>query len=217
MPDSNVNQMMIRFRGLQTSYQMRQISLEQYMAEVARLRVQDRAGVWWTVDPRTGGLLRFDGRQWVAAMQPSVASAAPPVVQPARAAPASSGGLRALLAASPILVLLPAVACGGLWFLYTFLGTFKGEGLRGVDFITPAIIVGVPLILWIFRKPIDALLKPLDAIIQPIPTALRYGIVLGLPVVLGCGCSLIQSSGYSSLNFTALVSTLAAAVLTRRG
>lgn len=214
MMDPVYDQMVQRFRQLQASYQLRQISYDQFLSEVGKLRFQDRLGFWWAIDPQTGNFLRFDGRQWVAVSPPPSYPPAGPIRSKQFT---RSGGLQALFAASPILALIPAVACGGLWFFYTFLGIFKGEGLRGVDFITPAIIIGVPVILWLFRKSIDTLLKPLDALIQPIPTPLRYGIVIGLPVILGCSCSLIQSSGYASLNFTVLVSTLAAAILTRKG
>jgi hypothetical protein len=231
MPGYTLDQVQSSYRRLLAQYNARQMPWEQFAAQVGQLRAQDPQGVWWTIDPRSGGWLRYDGRQWVSG-QPHLspppkiparretgppASSAVPIqaAQLARQRP-SPGGLRARVIATPILALVPAVACGGLWFLYTFLGTFKGEGLSGIDFITPIIIIGVPFLLWAFRKPVDSILRPLDPLIQPIPMPLRYGIVLGIPVLLGCACAYINSYGYGSLRLSSFVSILAAAVLTRK-
>ena len=124
--------------------------------------------------------------------------------------------VRAWVIAMPILALVPSLACGGIWFLYTFLGVFKYEGLQGIDLITPIIIVGVPILLWFFKKPIDNLLTPLDPVIGSIPMPLRFGIIFGVPIMLSCMCSSIASSGYGALRFSSLVSILVAAVLTRK-
>ena len=111
--------------------------------------------------------------------------------------------------------MIPGLFCGGAWFLYTFIGVFKTEGLRGVDFLTPAIIVVVPAVFWLFGKQIDKLLTPLHPLIGPFPKPVRYGIVLGVPVILGCGCSLLSSSGYGFLHLSTLISALVAGVLIR--
>ena len=115
----------------------------------------------------------------------------------------------------PILALIPGLFCGGAWFLYTFIGVFKTEGLRGIDILTPAFIVLVPAAFWLFGKQIDKLLKPLIPLIGPFPKPLRYGIILGVPVLLGCGCSFISRSGYGLLNLSTLISALVAGILMR--
>lgn len=222
MPGYTLDQVQSSYRRLLAQYNARQIPWEQLVAQVGQLRAQDPQGVWWTIEPRSGGWLRYDGHQWV----PGQPQFSPPPKIPARsetsppAQPASRGaglsGLRARVIATPILALVPAVACGGLWFLYTFLGTFKGEGLGGIDFITPIIIIGVPFLFWAFRKPINSILRPLDPILQPIPMPLRFGIVLATPILLGCACAYINSYGYGSLRLSSFVSILAAAVLTRK-
>ena len=121
----------------------------------------------------------------------------------------------ALLKASPILAVLPSVVCGGLWFLYTFLGLFKSEGMLGVDWFTPLIIGVFPVVLWIFKKQIDRLLLPLKPVVTSLAKPLRLGIVLGVPVLLGCVCSTAIPSGYLSLNVSSVISVVAAAILMR--
>jgi len=120
-----------------------------------------------------------------------------------------------LLAASPILALVPSAACGGLWFLYTFIGVFKSEGIRGVDWITPIILVGLPVFFWVYKKPIDQALMPLQPAITRFPRPLRLGVSLAVPFVLGCGCSLTSTSGYFALNVASFISIVTAAVLMR--
>jgi len=230
MPEYTLDQIQTSYRHLLAQYNARQLTWEQFAAQVSQLRTQDPNGVWWTIDPSSGSMLRFDGSQWVAA-QPIASSptyisthretghptgnrASAQAAQPVT--PRSGlGRWRARVIATPILALVPAVACGGLWFLYTFLGTFKGEGLSGIDFLTPLIIIGIPLLLWAFRKPVDSLLRPFDPILRSIPKPLRYGIVLAVPILLGCACASTSSYGYASLRLSSFASVLAAAVLTR--
>ena len=230
MPEFTLDQIQSSYRHLLGLYNAHHLTWEQFAAQVGQLRAQDLNGVWWTIDPRSGGMLRYDGSQWVPA--PPVTSSASNVSARRETGPApdtgasiqaaqqvrSQSGLnkwRARVIATPILALVPALACGGLWFLYTFLGTFKGEGLSGIDFLTPLIIIGIPLLLWAFRKPVDSLLRPFDPILRSIPKPLRYGIVLAVPILLGCACASTSSYGYASLRLSSFASVLAAAVLTR--
>jgi len=128
-------------------------------------------------------------------------------------APGSSPSiLRALL---PILPIAPAVLCGGLWFLYTFVGVFKREGFWGVDFITPMIVGGLPILFWILKKPLDQLLLPVKPLIQSVPKPVRLGICLAIPFFLGCGCSAVTYSGYAALSVSAFISVMTAGLLLR--
>ena len=111
------------------------------------------------------------------------------------------------IASTPILAMLPGVVVGGIWFFYTILQLILG-GSGGVDFLTPAILAGVPLILWLLRKPVDKLLLPLQKSQKSFPFAIRLGIALAVPMLFGCGCSAISTTGYSAMHFTALISTL---------
>lgn len=217
-----------RFRALRDTGQ---ISPQQFTSEVQQLHWQDAGGAWWMIDPN-GLVLRHDGQRWQrVAPQPEIPP--PPLFTPQLApgydAPAlpetgvsqRAGTMtakaqhlvpRALL---PILPLIPSLLCGGLWFLYTFIGMFKSEGLGGVDWITPLIVAGLPALFWLLKKPLDQLLLPLKPPIQAVPKAIRLGIALALPVFLGVACSSLSSIGYGGLRMSAFISVVAAAVLLR--
>ncbi len=211
---------------------------QQFMAEVQKLRWQDAHGIWWMIDPN-GALLRYNGQRWLpvqagpaaATPQPVMPSPPPstaapfPAVQPQSAVPSPPPGapmpqapgsspstLRNLL---PILPIVPSLLCGGLWFLYTFLGLFKYEGVGGVDFVTPMIVGGLPLLFWVLKKPLDQLLSPLKPAIQSVPRPVRLGVCLAIPIFLGFGCSLFSSSGYLALNVSAFISVMTAGLLLR--
>lgn len=281
--DPKIVQLLNTYRRLVAAYQARRISNEQFVAEMQRLRVQDRQGVWWTVDGSTGQLLYYDGAQWTSPSSmapgaprpqqtrgatpfPAGAASAYPGVQPASAvqpaAPSAQvsrqpvgqaaaappqfpgapiGGVwsapsaapsaspsaarrvsnanpnhwRARMVATPFLTLVPAAACGGLWFLYTFLGAFKGEGLVGIDFITPLLVVGIPGLLWAFHKPLDRLLRPLNPLYRAIPRPLRLGIALAVPIALSCCFSTVSTYGYGALRWSTFLSLMTVAIMTR--
>lgn len=151
------------------------------------------------------------GRRAAPARAPARAPAPPAAPNPA-AAKMQRFVPRALL---PILPLIPVLLCGGSWFLYTFLGVFKSEGIAGVDWMTPLIVAGLPALFWLLDKPLDKLFLPLKPVIQALPKALRLGICIAIPIVLGLALGALSDSGYGMLRFTALVSVLAAAVLLR--
>jgi hypothetical protein len=168
-----VTQNLRRFHDLRAKREAGQISQYHFLAEIQKLRWQDGHGVWYTIDP-TGTLLRYDGRRWIAA-QPVAGAPSTPVSVPVDAAvlpavpteapasvptpmkapgpstmpPASQNttdGRSLLKRAAPLLAIVPSLACGSLWFLYTFIGVFKYEGLKGIDFITPMIVSGLPVL-----------------------------------------------------------------------
>lgn len=221
--DETLRQYQNRYQQLRALLQSGRISQPQFEAEVVQLRWTDSNGAWWMLDGASGMPLRWDGAGWSPAQYPGNPGAPPAAAGvPVRTgAPAGGGmkqraqGLRAMVAATPILALVPSVACGGLWFLYTFIGLFKSEGLAGLDLGTPLIVIGLPLIFWFLKKPIDQLLLPLKPAITRIPRPTRLGITLAIPLALSCGCSLMSSSGYQALNMASLVSILAAAIMMR--
>jgi hypothetical protein len=216
-----------RYQQLRSQLAAGQLSSQQFRAEAAKLRWQDATGAWWAIDADSGGALRYDGARWVPAQPPPPARpAAPPSTPPQPASPPAivstpgqpagrSRNIRALIAATPILALVPSVVCGGLWFLYTFIGVFKSEGIQGVDWVTPLIVIGMPIFFWVLKRPVDQLLMPLKPAITGIARPVRLGISLAVPVVLGCGCSLTAPSGYTSLNVASFISILVASILMR--
>lgn len=61
------------------------MSEDQYQEELAKLMVQDEAGVFWSLEPGTGRWLYFNGTEWVPGMPP--APSVPPPAAPIMAAP----------------------------------------------------------------------------------------------------------------------------------
>lgn len=86
---------------------------DQFAEEVAKLRVQDDKGQYWTVDAATGGWLQYDGSKWV----PARAAGSPPSGPRPPAAPAAGrkGGPRTvlLIGALAVAAVLCLVALGG--------------------------------------------------------------------------------------------------------
>jgi hypothetical protein len=60
-----------RFKELQARVQRGEpISRAEYEEEVSKLAVQDRNGVLWEINPRTGKWMYFDGAEWVSGAPP---------------------------------------------------------------------------------------------------------------------------------------------------
>lgn len=214
-----ISQMMQAHQQLTADFQAKRMDKVSYSAALTRLRAMDSEKRWWSCTPE-GGFAWYDGSRWIpgrpVVSSPGVSPSQPPV----QVAPVAAGGNHAAsakknsplkgwrkMASSPLLSILPGAVIGGIWFLYTLLQLILGEP-GGVDFLTPVILTGVPLLLWLLRKPLDRLLLPLQKFHTSFPFALRLSIALALPMLLGCGCSAISTSNYSALHFTALISTL---------
>ncbi len=157
----------------------------------------------------------------MAAVLPPAAAAKPSAAAPA-AKPASAGKTGPAFLQSPtfkkygaVIALAPSLICGTIWFLYTTIGLFKSEGIAGVDCITPLIIVGLPLLFLALKKPLDRLLNPVRPFIERFPRALRLGVTIAIPVLLSCGCSALQPSGYYALYVAAFVGVVIANLLMR--
>jgi len=60
-----------RFLQLQENYQNQAISEESFFQSVSKLMVQDSRGVYWTIDPRTGNWLVYDGHVWQRSVPPT--------------------------------------------------------------------------------------------------------------------------------------------------
>ncbi len=216
MPERSMtlHQMIRTHRQLTADFQANRLDKASYSTALSRLKAMDAEKRWWACTPE-GRFVWYDGSRWIpgepkaSAAQPSVKSAptASPSDQPV-APPARLGQTDwKKLASTPILAMLPGVVVGGIWFLYTLLQIILGRP-EGVDILTPLILTGVPLLLWLLRKPLDKLLLPLQKFHITFPFALRMGIALALPMLLGCGCSAISSYGYLPMHITALISTL---------
>jgi hypothetical protein len=59
------NEVSKSYAALQQQLASGAIAPELYQQEVAKLRFVTSDGVWWQVDPATGGWLTWDGQSWV--------------------------------------------------------------------------------------------------------------------------------------------------------
>lgn len=215
-----LNQMIQAHQQITNDFKARRMDKAAYSAALTRLKAMDTEGRWWSCNPE-GGFVWYDGKRWLPGQPPMVSA---PDVNPSgtsvQTAPTAAGGSQTnarktnsslkgwrKIASTPILAILPGVVIGGIWFFYTLLRLIFG-GTGGVDILTPMILTGVPLLLWLVRKPLDKLLLPLQKLQGSFPYALRLGIALAVPMLFGCGCSTISTSGYTAMHFTALISTL---------
>lgn len=74
-----------RYRRLDTQRQREAITEQQYLDQVAELRLQDAGGRWWTLQPHSGAWMVYDGNAWVLAEKPSTTVSAPArAARPAR-------------------------------------------------------------------------------------------------------------------------------------
>jgi len=215
-----LNQMMQAYLQITSDFNARQIDKADYSAAVVRLQARDAEGRWWSCTPE-GVFVWYDGKRWLPGQPPMVSAlGVNPLQTNKQVAPTAAGISQAdslqkkpplkgwrKIASTPILAILPGAVIGGIWFLYTLLQLILGR-TGGVDILTPAILIGVPLLLYLLRKPLDKLLLPLQKLQGSFPYALRLGIALAVPMLFGCGCSAISTTGYLAMNFTALISTL---------
>ena len=66
----NFDEAEARFRELQSRVQRGEaISRAEYEEQVSQLAVQDRNGVLWEINPRTGKWMYFDGAEWAVTRQ----------------------------------------------------------------------------------------------------------------------------------------------------
>jgi hypothetical protein len=214
-----LNQMLQAYQQLTSDFQANRIDKVSYSAAISRLNALDAEKRWWACTPE-GRFVWYDGSRWIPG-EPVISAAQPP----AKSAPTAFPGSQAVapptklrqsiwkkLAPTPILAMLPGVVVGSIWFLYTLLQIILGKP-EGVDILTPIILTGAPLLLWLLRKPLDKLMLPLQKFHASFPFALRMGVALVFPMLIGCGCSAISTYGYLALHLTALISTLFAYVM----
>jgi hypothetical protein len=95
------------------------LSASEFNSEVARLRVQDERGQYWTIDAASGGWLQYDGTEWVSARAPG---GFPPATRPPSRTARPRQGRRSpvlLIGALAVAALLCLVALGGAGIILT--------------------------------------------------------------------------------------------------
>ena len=182
-----------------------QISREQFWAMVGELKVLDGAGVWWQLSA-DGQWLSWNGAAWVPGGQ-GAAAASPQIsaqkVQQMAGQAYQAYGMAQSLASGNVAGALTGVARkisplagksekwwsvvsvlgggagGGLWYLYSTLD----KGAKP-DYITSLVMLLVPVLLAVLRKPIDRLLAPLIPLRQKMPRLLIVGVGVAAPYLM---------------------------------
>jgi len=212
-----------RYQQLRAQVQANQINQDQFIQSVHQLQATDEAGNWWTIDPHTGGYLKYSGSDWESADPPAAPSKTgfSAQRQPAQLADDLPGPLkgRSCCLTSPLMVGVMSFGAAGFWFLYSSVRAMNWSSFtkyEGFDILTPLMMGGLPFGLRAFQRPIDKLLRPIYAITSSIPYPIRTGAALGIPVVLGLLTSSVTTYGNGALRFTMLVSIVSGYILTRR-
>jgi fatty acid desaturase len=194
MSADNLEQMRRQYTRLRDQYQAGRLSSQQFRAEVDRLRVQDERGYWWTVDADRGGLLFYNGREWMPASRSrSLRERGAGSQMPARRR-------RAVLLA----VLLP-LATAGVWFVWSALH-LRSEG--NLDCLTPLIMAGVPIALLFYEKPLERFLAPLQSYRDRLAKPVRMGMAFALPIVVSLLFTSTSYSGFGAIRISLIVSML---------
>jgi hypothetical protein len=114
--DEIVNQFQQRYQQLRTMRDAGQLSPQQFITEVQKLRWQDSSSVvWWSINTE-GVFLRFDGQKWIPAQPPQITPMPPAQAPAASSLPTQTppkprtakSGCSSLVAASPILAIAPS-------------------------------------------------------------------------------------------------------------
>jgi hypothetical protein len=218
MPGHSVSQIREMYADLSRRRSRGEIDQAQFVAECHKLQAQDQDGVWWTVDPRTGSYLRYDGARWAPATPPLTPAPTPTAragIKPEAGGTKVEGqaGPKARRFLVPIAGVVVSSSCGLLWTLYSLLRIGQGER---PDFMTFFIMAGLPIGLWLFRKGANRLLRPLEQYRRQFPRPLLLGVSFAIPIVLGLFLSSVSGSGYGAMRWTALFSIISAFILTRK-
>jgi hypothetical protein len=108
--------------------------------------------------------------------------------------------------------ILTGVALAAVWFVYTFLSP-RSEGW---DFITPVLMIAIPVFLVSFRKPIDELLMPLQPHRAKLPHLLLLGLGICIPFLTAwILLNLLNVREYSLIRVTMVAGTCMAYAVTR--
>jgi hypothetical protein len=208
------------YQQLRAQLERQTLSYAQFVQAVRQLQAQDAEGRWWMIDPQTGHTLTYTANGWVEATprtgQPAAQARQASSVTPARSAQDTApsqkpNGLAGCLA-SPSITIILSLFAAGLWFAYSSLSPSS----EGMDLMTPLIIAGVPILLRVFQKPLDRLLRPLYRALNVLPRPLLVGAAFAVPLVVGGIFNRSYGSGYQIIRRSTIVSVLFSYVLTRR-
>ncbi|MCG7854734.1 MAG: hypothetical protein MIO88_02645, partial [Methanoregulaceae archaeon] len=220
-----------RFARLTAQRGQGQITEDHYRTQVNELRVQDPSGTWWQPDPGSGGWIFWNGSAWVPGTPPkSAGSAQKPRRESSKSqsVPARSTTFmdmktfREISRTQPLsqrpqkwfdlLSILGGIAVAVLWFIY---GSIRA-GTEGFDLITPILLIGIPVILALYRSQIDEMLVSIQPFRQKFSRPLLIGLAIAIPFLTAFLLfNVFGFSNYGLLHWNIIIGTLLSYVIIR--
>ncbi|MFB3905596.1 MAG: hypothetical protein ACE15E_19285 [Acidobacteriota bacterium] len=111
-----------QYLQLRTALGAGSLTIDDYNAAIAQLRVQDATGQWWQIDPADGAWLFWNGQAWARPAAPP-----PPPPPPARIVPAPVAGIPA---AQPVNVPRPLAPRSGARITDSLISLLPGIGIQ---------------------------------------------------------------------------------------
>ena len=226
-----------RYLQLTSARQAGHLTEEQFNAALAELRVQDGQGAWWQLSAQ-GQWLQWNGVSWAAPASAAAGAvrqvSADQAIHAARQAQqlystaqaVASGNVAGAVAGvagrlSPlanksskwwsVMSVLGGGAGGGLWYWYSTLDKFTKP-----DPVTALIMLLVPVVLIILRRPIDRMLLPLMPIRQKIPRLLIVGVGVAAPYFVASFLyDSMQISNYPLIRWAVFLGPLVSYIIIR--
>lgn len=220
----NFQEVEYRLSGLSEQVRNGQITREQYSAAVNQLRVVDASGKTWQPNPGGPGWLFWDGAAWRQGNPPGQTPvptvgevSTPRSISEFRDQLIDYKTFRKISKEVPL-----AKRPQKWWDLFSILGGVVGAIIwiiyskENLDFITPIIMIALPVILVWFRKDIDNLLLPLQPTRKKIPMMLLVGIGIALPFLTAFILyNIFHLSEYSLIRTNLIIGVLGAYILVR--
>ena len=220
-----------RFARLTAQRGQGQITEDHYRTQVNELRVQDPSGTWWQPDPGSGGWIFWNGSAWVPGTPPkSAGSAQKPRRESSKSqsVPARSTTFmdmktfREISRTQPmsqrpqkwfdLLSILGGIAVAVLWFIY---GSIRA-GTEGFDLITPILLIGIPVVLVLYRSRIDEMLVSIQPFRQKFSRPLLIGLAIAIPFLTAFLLfNVFGFSNYGLLHWNIIIGTLLSYVIIR--
>ncbi|KQC03573.1 MAG: hypothetical protein APR53_00990 [Methanoculleus sp. SDB] len=220
-----------RFARLTTQRSQGQIPEDRYRTQVNELRVQDPSGTWWQPDPDSGGWIFWDGSAWVPGTPPKrAAPAQKPRPEAPRSQPVPEGGgtfmdmktFREISRTQPLsqrpqkwfdlLSILGGIVVAVLWFIY---GSIRAS-TEGFDFVTPILLIGIPVMLALYRSRIDDVLVSIQPVRQKFSRPLLIGFAIATPFLTAFLLfNVLGFSNYALLHWNIILGTLLSYAIVR--
>lgn len=218
-----------KFTELQAMQKEGRISESQFRAAVNQLQFSDRSGFWWALDPQTGGWLSWNGSAWVPA--PPGQAASPSVSSVPATLPASATEDKKLMDIGTfrqisrntswhkrpqkwwdLFSILGGCVSAVIWFLYSGV---RGN-IEGFDFLTPLLMVGIPVFMVTYRAQLDDILTPLQLHRKKFPKLLLVGAGIAVPFLTAFLLyNVFFTRQYSLMHWNMLIGTFTAYAITR--